>query len=140
MDPIDVLILVLRLVLVTLLYVFLVAVLRQAAAGLREPAAERLKLVVVEPGGSDLAAGQVVDIATGSTLGRAQRANVVVADPSVSGEHARLERVGRSWVVTDLGSTNGTRVNQTRVGSKTPIADGDVLALGAVQLRVMASG
>jgi pSer/pThr/pTyr-binding forkhead associated (FHA) protein len=62
----------------------------------------------------------------------------VLADPSVSAEHARLTRVGHAWVVTDLGSTNGTRVNEAQVSGKASLASGDVLAIGHVRLQVVA--
>jgi pSer/pThr/pTyr-binding forkhead associated (FHA) protein len=97
-----------------------------------------LRLVVLEPGASRLQAGQSVDVDDGTTLGRAARADVVVADPSVSAEHARVTRVGRAWVVTDLGSTNGTRVNEAPVSGKTSLANGDVLEIGRVRLQVVA--
>ena len=144
MDLLDVLILALRLVLVALLYIFLATVLRMAARGLRAPALvgvrsdAQLMLVVVEPGNSSLNAGQVLELADGSTLGRAERADVAVADPAVSSEHARIDRVGRAWVITDLGSTNGTRLNDERVAGRAPLATGDVLSLGTIRLRVVA--
>jgi pSer/pThr/pTyr-binding forkhead associated (FHA) protein len=147
-DLLDLLILVLRIALVVLLYLFLVTVLRQAAGGLRleagvQPAspkaAEALRLMVIEAGAADLSAGQVFEIAAeGATLGRARGADIVVTDPAVSAEHARLSRVGQAWVVTDLGSTNGTRLNETRVEGRSALADGDVLALGNVRLQVLA--
>jgi pSer/pThr/pTyr-binding forkhead associated (FHA) protein len=46
--------------------------------------------------------------------------------------------VGRAWLVTDLGSTNGTRVNDVDVNASAPLADGDVLTLGGVRLQVRA--
>jgi pSer/pThr/pTyr-binding forkhead associated (FHA) protein len=46
-------------------------------------------------------------------------------------------RVGRAWVVADLGSTNGTRVNDARVNGQTPVAHGDVLTLGNVRFKVL---
>lgn len=148
MEVIDVLILALRLVLVALVYAFLVYVLNIASRGLRPaPVAattstrngrERLRLVVVEPGASRLEAGQVLDVEDGTTLGRAQRAGIVVEDPSVSAEHARLSRVGRAWVVADLNSTNGTRVNQAPVSGSTSLTDGDELVIGVVRLQVVA--
>jgi pSer/pThr/pTyr-binding forkhead associated (FHA) protein len=55
----------------------------------------------------------------------------------VSAEHARVFRVGRAWVVTDLGSTNGTRVNETAVNGEMPLAATDVLTLGSVRLQVV---
>lgn len=145
MDVLDLAILALRIVIVALLYLFLVLVLRGAAGGLRPAAThtrrntvQALRLVVLEPGGSDLSPGQVMQLEAAATLGRSEQADLVLADPAVSGEHARLERVGRAWVLTDLGSTNGTRLNDTRVDGRTPLADGDVLALGTVRLRVLA--
>jgi len=144
-DLVDLVILALRIVMVALLYLFLLLVLRTAAGGLRHAAthsscsaAQALRLVVLEPGGSDLSAGQVMQLEAAATLGRSEHADLVLADPAVSGEHARLERVGRAWVITDLGSTNGTRLNDAPVDGRTPLTDGDVLALGTVRLQVLA--
>jgi predicted component of type VI protein secretion system len=134
----------LRMVLVALLYLFLALALRAAWHGLRSaPAppsavATSLALAVLDPGTSDLPTGRVSQVPDGATLGRAQRADVVVADPTVSAEHARISRAGRGWVVTDLGSTNGTRVNDARVDGETRIAPGDVVVLGNVRLKVLA--
>src|SRR5579859_568798 len=149
MDVLDVAILLLRLVLVAILYVFLATVMRVAARGLRaaprvaeRPAARAtgsgLHLVVLEGGDSELRAGQVVELVDGATLGRSARAAVVLADSSVSAEHAQVFRVGRAWVVTDLGSTNGTAVNETPVHGEMPLAPDDVLTLGTVRLKVVA--
>ena len=142
MDLLDLLILALRIVLVALLYVFLVVVMRTAARGLRAvprvaPAPVALQLVVVEPGGTPLRAGQAIEVRDGATLGR-QQAEVTLADPAVSSEHARIRRIGRAWVVSDLGSTNGTRVNDAQVNGEVPLAHGDVLTLGNVRLQVVA--
>jgi len=145
-DLLDVAILVLRLALVGVLYAFLVVVLRAAGRGLgvaRSAPAQpgvrtgALRLVVVEAGGSGLTAGQVIDAADGATFGRAEQAAVVVADSAVSAEHARVSRSGHDWVVVDLGSTNGTLVNDAPVNGQTRMHDGDVLGLGGVRLRVV---
>lgn len=141
MDLVDLIILALRLVFVALLYLFLAVVLRMAIGGLRARptpgGAARLELVVLEPGASDLSPGEVIAVADGTTLGRGDQADVVLADTAVSAEHARVHRVGRRWVVTDLGSTNGTRVNDAVVHERTALAEGDVLAVGTVRLQVM---
>jgi len=145
-DLLDLLILALRIVLVALLYLFLASVMRMAASGLRprrtrgvEPVpvpVPVLRLVVVESGSSDLVPGQAVELKDAAILGRAERADVVLADPAVSSEHARVSRVGRAWVISDLGSTNGTRLNDRRVDGDVPLALGDVVALGNVRFRV----
>jgi hypothetical protein len=75
-------------------------------------------------------------LAEGVTIiGRSGQADVVVGDKSVSGQHARLERRGDEVTVTDLGSSNGTRVNGQKVESAALHA-GDELRLGRVQMRV----
>ncbi len=152
MDLLDILILALRLALVALLYVFLAMVMRGAVRGLRTaaprmatPAAQparpaheaELRLIVLEAGSSALQAGQVVELPDGATLGRSARGALVIADSSVSAEHARVFRVGRAWVVTDLGSTNGTQVNETPVNGEMPLAPNDVLTMGSVRLQVV---
>jgi hypothetical protein len=151
LDPLDLAILALRLALVGVLYGFLVVVLRAAGRGLnaarpspstpatRSTSGSRsveLRLIVLEAGSSGLAAGQVIEAADGATLGRAGRAELVVADSAVSAEHARVSRVGHEWVIVDLGSTNGTLVNAAPVNGQTRLNHGDVLALGGVRLKV----
>ncbi len=148
MDLLDLAILALRIALVTVLYGFLLVVLRSAARWLQvaQPVPLRsrgsssrldLRLIVLEAGGSGLTAGQAIDVLDGVTLGRAERAEMVLADPAVSAEHARVSRVGREWVIRDLGSTNGTLVNGARVNGQRKLTHGDVLALGSVQFEVV---
>jgi pSer/pThr/pTyr-binding forkhead associated (FHA) protein len=143
-DVVDLLILALRLAFVALLYLFLLLVLRMAIGGLRAPVAlgrpgqtQRLRLLVVEPGESTLSAGQILEAGDHTTLGRADRADVVLVDTAISAEHAQLSRNGRTWTVTDLGSTNGTRVNDTLVSGRASLSEGDVLGLGTVRLKVL---
>ena len=138
MDAVDVLILVLRLVLVALLYLFLIVVLRTAFVATRPTAPQRLALRVLEAGASSLQPGEVVDVSAGTTFGRGGRSDVVLADTAVSAEHARVDRVGRRWMVTDLGSTNGTRLNDAVIRGRAPVAEGDVLTVGTVRFEVVA--
>jgi hypothetical protein len=137
-DTLDVLILALRLLLVALLYLFLFVVLRMAYLGTRQSASQRLSLRVVEAGASSLQTGEILNLATGTTMGRGGRADVVLGDNAISAEHARVDRVGRGWTVTDLGSTNGTRINDTLVKGRAALSAGDVLGLGTVRLEVVA--
>jgi pSer/pThr/pTyr-binding forkhead associated (FHA) protein len=67
------------------------------------------------------------DMVLGSDAGAAE---VVLDDPTVSGVHARLERVGRYWLVRDLGSRNGTRVGGEILTGQRRLRDGDELKLG----------
>ena len=68
-------------------------------------------------------------------MGRAtSKANweIALQDPAVSRPHAQLEFVDGAWVVTDLGSANGTIVNGTPVSGKGRVLrDGDIISFGA---------
>jgi len=68
------------------------------------------------------------------TIGRATSKaswEVSLQDPSVSRPHARIERVGQVWSIVDLGSANGTIVNNTPVPEQgCVLKDGDLIAMG----------
>ncbi len=67
------------------------------------------------------------------TLGRMPSCDVVLPDPNSSREHAQLHPDGDSFVLIDLGSTNGSRVNGERV-TRRLLVDGDTLTFGTVSL------
>jgi serine phosphatase RsbU (regulator of sigma subunit) len=69
-------------------------------------------------------------------LGRSSRNAVQLADATVSKEHAEILREGERWLIRDLGSRNGTRVNGTEARDLTPLKDGDIIEVGKVVLRV----
>jgi Protein of unknown function (DUF3662)/FHA domain len=66
----------------------------------------------------------------GATIGRSRGCDVVLSDPNVSREHAEIRPRGGSWVLTDLGSTNGSRVNGRRIDRPEVIKPGDEIELG----------
>jgi len=66
-------------------------------------------------------------------IGRLPECTIVLGDPNVSRRHAELRRVGDAVVVTDLGSTNGTRVNGTTVREQ-HLASGDEISVGSTTL------
>jgi len=69
-------------------------------------------------------------------IGRSNRADIVVADPSVSGQHARLAvMAGGGATITDLGSSNGTTVNGAKVKGSQPVRSGDMIGVGEAVLR-----
>lgn len=65
------------------------------------------------------------------TIGRAPSCDFTVADLSVSRWHARLHHQDGSWLLSDLGSTNGTRLNGWRVTSAVPVQPGDSVSFGS---------
>ncbi len=66
----------------------------------------------------------------GAVLGRSRDADVVLDDPNVSRHHAEVRPSGGSWIVNDLGSTNGIKVNGRRVNGPQSLKRGDVIELG----------
>jgi hypothetical protein len=76
---------------------------------------------------------------SGGIVGRGRDADVVIASAEVSRQHMELRPRGPGWVVWDLGSTNGVRLNGRPVGGPgepAAVAPGDRLELGTVVLRV----
>jgi hypothetical protein len=72
------------------------------------------------------------------TIGRLPGCDIPVPDPNVSRKHAEIRPSGAGYVVVDLGSTNGTRVNGATVNER-KLSDGDVIAVGTTRLRFEAS-
>lgn len=71
-------------------------------------------------------------------IGRHPDSEILLADPKASRHHAEIRAQGDGFVVVDLGSTNGTRVNGLVVGEHV-LVDGDDLAFGSTHLRFEAS-
>ena len=71
-------------------------------------------------------------------LGRGTEAGVRLNDTSVSRRHAEVRQQGDGWVIVDLGSTNGTRVNGSPVTERR-LQDGDAITVGDAALRFEAS-
>jgi hypothetical protein len=66
-------------------------------------------------------------------LGRSRECDMVIDDPNVSRRHAELRRQDDTWIVTDLGSTNGVKVNGRRV-EHAVLKPGDEITLGLSRL------
>lgn len=75
-----------------------------------------------------------------SVLGRDPGCDIRLDDPYVSGTHAVLSRSGQYLVLEDLGSANGTRVNNQPLHAPRTLQAGDVLTLGNVSIRFDDSG
>ena len=70
----------------------------------------------------------------GATIGRSRECDIVLSDSNVSRRHAELRPAGDAWTITDLGSTNGVRVNGRDLypNQPHPLRAGDRLDVGTV--------
>src|SRR4051794_26238959 len=73
--------------------------------------------------------GREQNLQAGATIGR-EGCDVNLMDPEVSRRHAAIRDAGGSLAIEDLGSTNGTFVNDTRISAVTVLRDGDTVRLG----------
>lgn len=73
--------------------------------------------------------GVAYDLTDGATLGRGD-VEIQLQDPFASSHHAKIGRQGRTLVVEDLGSTNGTYLNGELLTGPQPLHDGDVIKIG----------
>jgi hypothetical protein len=69
-------------------------------------------------------------------IGRAQDNTIMLDDETVSTHHARLSYQEDRWWLEDLGSKNGTRVNDIALEHPLVVTSGDLIQLGAVRLRL----
>lgn len=71
------------------------------------------------------------------TLGRSQESTIVLDDDYVSGRHAKFFSREGQWYVEDVGSTNGTYIDRTKVTTATPVKIGMPVRIGktVVELR-----
>jgi hypothetical protein len=70
------------------------------------------------------------------TIGRTQDCDLRIADMSVSRLHAKLDRAEDGWLLSDLGSHNGTRVNGWLIREAVPVRAGDVVQFGSATFVV----
>lgn len=145
-SPADILALFARLVFVILLYAVVAAVLlslrrsiratEAAGVSTRAGTGEALRLTVASAPEGDGPAGRAMTFDRPVLIGRRPDCDVVVTDDSVSGHHAHITWNGTEWRVEDLGSRNGTYVNERRIEHAVPLRVGDAVRTGHVTWHV----
>ena len=141
----DTIILAVRLVLTVLLYLFLVAVFvvlwRDLRTGAESPAVvqERKAQLVTLAGCEGLEPNTVLELQAFTTLGRGAANTIVVPDTFASAEHALISWHSGQWWLEDLGSRNGTQINEETVTAPTILGVGDVISIGQVKLKFQTS-
>ena len=146
----DVLILALRIAMVVALYAFLLALLAAARGDLGALAAQRpsasdapastARLIVLAAGTSSLRPGTAIAVGATVAIGRAPDNELVVDDEFVSAHHARLVLHAGSWWLSDLGSTNGTALNEHPLRRDTQVRFGDVIGVGGARFKLAPPG
>jgi len=86
------------------------------------------RLVVERAPGHD--PGMIYDLDGDIVLGRGEEAEIRLEDPFASSRHARVYEQGNIMVIEDLGSTNGTYLNEELLQSARPLHPGDRVRIG----------
>ncbi|MDR3053424.1 MAG: FHA domain-containing protein [Coriobacteriales bacterium] len=133
---IDVTLLIGRILLIALLFLFLFAVMT-TGIGLVRGQGKRSDhwTVAVQEGPRELRGVKII-VNGPVVVGRSPGTDIVIAAGFVSGRHARFTRVVDDLVVEDLGSTNGTLVNGQPISGPVVLGEGDIVGIGEVSLRV----
>lgn len=100
---------------------------REEPDGARDDTSQRALMIEVRRPGRP---PERVRIEGAAVLGRGRECHIVFHDSTVSKEHARLRLEGRTALVEDLHSTNGTLVNGRAIDGPTPLRRGDRIGLG----------
>ena len=79
--------------------------------------------------------GTILEIQEEATLGRAPTADVRIEDPFASSAHARIFARGDSMYIEDLGSTNGTYLNERQLTRPEQLQPSDTIRIGETEYR-----
>lgn len=85
------------------------------------------------------APGMEYEVGEGAVLGRGEQAEIRLDDPFASSRHARLLRQGGIIVIEDLGSTNGTYLNEELLSGPQPLHQGDRVRIGDSEFTYLES-
>jgi hypothetical protein len=72
-------------------------------------------------------------------IGRLPECTIAINDSNISRRHAQVRPGATAYLVSDLGSTNGTMINGVRISGEHRLADGDIISVGATHIRFEAS-
>jgi len=138
MSP-EIVLLALRLGLALVLYAFLAATLlylwrdlKSASRATDVPPQGYLELLT-QPN-----PGQIYPLSNLNLFGRASDNNIILDEETVSGHHAQLSFQGGQWLLEDLGSKNGTAVNDLELDDPMVVTFGDEIRFGNVDLALRA--
>ncbi len=90
-----------------------------------------VKIVIFK---QDKPVDQVLLKSDSTTIGRKSDCDISIKDPAVSGQHARIEKTSKGYVIEDLNSTNGVHVAGHRI-DRHELKNGDVVMIGEHKLK-----
>ena len=93
-------------------------------------------LVIVANSAKQPAVGTRFPLLPVTSIGRASSNNIVLDDGYVSSRHTLLTRRGKLWQLEDLGSRNGTLLNDVALTETAVVSPGDVITVGNIQLKI----
>lgn len=146
--------LILKIVFLVLLYGFILVVVRSATKGMSQAPQESIVLGAAEANAlraelgirparllvlasPELGAGRTIEVAGPTIVGRDATSGIRLEhDEFASARHARIEPRDGGALVDDLGSTNGTFVNGTKLKRAKVAKAGDVIKIGSTELQV----
>lgn len=105
------------------------AIVRQPPAAVAVGSGQRAQQAYISVGGQRTPIGP-----RGLVIGRSSDADLVLSSTDVSRRHAEIVPDEGNWILVDLGSTNGVRVNARPIGVPTQLTDGDVIEIGPHEL------
>lgn len=109
------------------------------SGGRRRPVKKKsFGLEVIEPGENHhLKEGVIIPVKGELTIGRKNTNNLILEDQFVSGNHARIFLKNTDYMLEDLGSTNGTKLNDKRLDGRAILKIGDEIEIGSALFKVI---
>ncbi|HEU0001408.1 MAG TPA: FHA domain-containing protein [Ktedonobacteraceae bacterium] len=144
----DVFLLILRLLLIVLLYLFLMQVVIAITRDLGKTSAVKEfgtgkgnpilgHLVVVDSGPSQqIKPGASYNLMSQNTIGRGPTSDILLPETFISGEHTRMWYRNGNWYVQDAGSTNGTYLNSEPAREPLTARIGDIVQVGYIRFKL----
>jgi FHA domain len=143
----DAFLLILRILLIILLYLFLMQVVIAVSRDLRKTSSVSERgagsaspvaghLVVVDSGPSRIVPGTSYPLKLQTTIGRGPTNTIQIPESFISGEHTRMWFRNGTWFVQDAGSTNGTYLNDQPAREALPARFGDMVQIGYIRFQL----
>jgi pSer/pThr/pTyr-binding forkhead associated (FHA) protein len=92
--------------------------------------------VVAAPEDKSLVVGETLPLQPLTIVADHAENTIVLGDGSASTRQARLRRENGVWWLEDLDSRNGTMLNELPLSKPTPLAEGDIIGIGELRLRL----